>query len=192
MATEEARSAIDAGAGAAAGAAAPPPQPRRITLFGLIGLVLALALAAVALVQARQFALLKQTIVYQDDYVVLSIYQVEAEYLRLREHWLRSQFQDDAGSRQALQLRYEIWVSRVGLLRNERTARLMVGNADYAAPLHLIDGFIARKVELEPRAAKLYQSLVQESYAELSEGEVTITNVLTKLLRLSQLDNPLR
>ena len=46
---------------------------------------------------------------------------------------------------------------------------------------------IIRKVELEPRAAKLYQSLVQESYAELSEGEVTITNVLTKLLRLSQL-----
>ena len=46
---------------------------------------------------------------------------------------------------------------------------------------------IVRKVELEPRAVKLYQSLVQESYAELSDGEVTITNVLTKLLRLSQL-----
>ncbi len=46
---------------------------------------------------------------------------------------------------------------------------------------------IVRKVALEPRAVKLYQSLVQESYAELSEGEVTITNVLTKLLRLSQL-----
>lgn len=46
---------------------------------------------------------------------------------------------------------------------------------------------IIRKVELEPRAMKLYQSLVKESYAELSGGEVTITNVLTKLLRLSQL-----
>ena len=46
---------------------------------------------------------------------------------------------------------------------------------------------IVRRIALEPRAAKLYQSLVQESYAELSEGEVTITNVLTKLLRLSQL-----
>ena len=46
---------------------------------------------------------------------------------------------------------------------------------------------IVRKVELEPRAMKLYQSLVKESYAELSDGEVTITNVLTKLLRLSQL-----
>jgi SNF2 family DNA or RNA helicase len=46
---------------------------------------------------------------------------------------------------------------------------------------------IIRKVELEPRAMKLYRSLVKESYAELSDGEVTITNVLTKLLRLSQL-----
>ena len=46
---------------------------------------------------------------------------------------------------------------------------------------------IIRKVELEPGAMKLYQNLVKDSYAELSGGEVTITNVLTKLLRLSQL-----
>ena len=38
------------------------------------------------------------------------------------------------------------------------------------------------------RSAKmLYQSLLKDSYAELTRGEVTITNVLTKLLRLSQL-----
>jgi SNF2 family DNA or RNA helicase len=46
---------------------------------------------------------------------------------------------------------------------------------------------IIRKVELEPQAMKLYKDLVKDSYAELSKGEVTITNVLTKLLRLSQL-----
>jgi SNF2 family DNA or RNA helicase len=46
---------------------------------------------------------------------------------------------------------------------------------------------IIRKVELEPGAMRLYQNLVKDSYAELSSGEVTITNVLTKLLRLSQL-----
>ena len=46
---------------------------------------------------------------------------------------------------------------------------------------------IIRKVELEPQAMLLYRNLVKDSYAELSEGEVTITNVLTKLLRLSQL-----
>ena len=46
---------------------------------------------------------------------------------------------------------------------------------------------IIRFVELEPSAAKVYKDLVQESYAELTRGEVTVTNVLTRLLRLSQL-----
>jgi SNF2 family DNA or RNA helicase len=46
---------------------------------------------------------------------------------------------------------------------------------------------IIRNIELEEKAMRLYQSLVKESYAELSNAEVTITNVFTKLLRLSQL-----
>ena len=136
MATEDARSAVAGGA--------LRPRRRRLTLFGLMGLVLALVLAAVALVQARQLALLKQSVTYQDDYVVLSIYQVESEYLRLREQWVRAQYQGAALDRDALQLRYDIWVSRVGLLHNERTARLMVGNDDYVAPLRQMDAFIAR------------------------------------------------
>lgn len=46
---------------------------------------------------------------------------------------------------------------------------------------------IVRKVELEPAAAKIYKDLVKDSYAELGQSEVTVTNVLTRLLRLSQL-----
>jgi SNF2 family DNA or RNA helicase len=46
---------------------------------------------------------------------------------------------------------------------------------------------IVRRVELEPAAVKLYKDLVKESYAELGKSEVTVTNVLTRLLRLSQL-----
>ena len=46
---------------------------------------------------------------------------------------------------------------------------------------------IIRYAELEPAAAKVYRNLVKDSYAELSKGEVTVTNVLTRLLRLSQL-----
>lgn len=44
-----------------------------------------------------------------------------------------------------------------------------------------------RTVQLEPKAQKLYKQLEQESYAELANAEVTAVNVLTKLLRLSQL-----
>jgi SNF2 family DNA or RNA helicase len=46
---------------------------------------------------------------------------------------------------------------------------------------------IIRTVELEPKAAKLYRGLVKDSYAELGDGEITATNILTRLLRLSQL-----
>ena len=46
---------------------------------------------------------------------------------------------------------------------------------------------IVRYVELEKNAAKTYKDLVKNSYAELKKGEITTTNVLTKMLRLSQL-----
>ena len=44
-----------------------------------------------------------------------------------------------------------------------------------------------QRVDLEPAALRAYRQLVKDSYAELSEGSVTVTNVLTRLLRLSQL-----
>lgn len=46
---------------------------------------------------------------------------------------------------------------------------------------------VVRQVELEPAARNIYRSLVKESFAELASGEVTAPNVLTRLLRLSQL-----
>jgi len=46
---------------------------------------------------------------------------------------------------------------------------------------------IVRTVELEPAAMKIYKDLVKDSYAELGQSEVTVTNILTRLLRLSQL-----
>ena len=47
---------------------------------------------------------------------------------------------------------------------------------------------IVRSVELEPIAIKVYRDLVKESYADLgNDREVSATNILTRLLRLSQL-----
>lgn len=43
-----------------------------------------------------------------------------------------------------------------------------------------------RTVALEPKAMKIYRQLEKDSFAELKSGEVTAMNVLTKLLRLSQ------
>ncbi|MFR9059604.1 DEAD/DEAH box helicase [Eubacterium callanderi] len=46
---------------------------------------------------------------------------------------------------------------------------------------------VIRQIELEPAALRIYRGLVKESYAELASGEITATNILTRLLRLSQL-----
>jgi SNF2 family DNA or RNA helicase len=44
-----------------------------------------------------------------------------------------------------------------------------------------------RKVELEPKAMRVYGELQEDCYTELKDSEVTAANVLTKMLRLSQL-----
>ena len=46
---------------------------------------------------------------------------------------------------------------------------------------------IVRTVLLEPEARSLYYDMARDSMLQLGEGEVTATNVLTRLLRLSQL-----
>ena len=89
---------------AAEGAGSPVAQPaarpwplrrwRHGTLVSVIGLVLMLALAAVAYVQSRQFQLLNLSVQYQDDYLTVSLYQLETEYLRLRAAWKEAQDED--------------------------------------------------------------------------------------------------
>ena len=46
---------------------------------------------------------------------------------------------------------------------------------------------IIRSIALEDKAMKLYRQFVKDSFMELSKGEVTATNVLTRLLRLQQI-----
>jgi len=120
--------------------------------LGLVGFGLLVALLAVALVQARQFSLLRQAMKSGDDYAVLNIYQAEVEYLRLREAWRFSARTSaqlptqalDTNSQAELKLRYEIWVSRVQLLQADRPQRLIADNAEHRETLDTVQRFIAR------------------------------------------------
>lgn len=47
--------------------------------------------------------------------------------------------------------------------------------------------FLNRYVTLESSARHIYETVKKQSYTELSSGEITATNVLTKLMRLSQI-----
>ena len=117
--------------------------PHRLsTWFSVTGLLLLATLLVAAFVQVRQHALLTQTVQYQDDYLVLSLFQVQVEYLRLREQL--HQEVDQAASATGLQLRYDIFVSRISLLGSDRAQRLLATIDVSAQLLRNIDNFIRR------------------------------------------------
>lgn len=135
----------------------------RLSWLGLVGFGLVLALLAVALVQARQFALLRQTVQAGDDYGVLTIFQAETEYLRLREQWREAANEHVPMDVPALRLRYDIWVSRVDLLHTDKTNRLIRGDEEYRTTLSQAAGFIAaadRALGRQPEA-ELTRTFVQ-------------------------------
>lgn len=114
--------------------------PHRVSpWFSLAGLVLLATLLVAGFVQARQYALLKLTVDAQDDYLVISLYQVEIEYLRLREQLRKD---EDTPASTAVQLRYDIFVSRVGLLGSDRSQRLLAKSAAGPALLKAINDFV--------------------------------------------------
>jgi len=92
----------------------------RLSWLGLVGFGLVLALLAVALVQARQFALLRHAVQTGDDYSVLTIFQAETEYLRLRE---------------------QSWRLRLDGLTGAGMAKLREAEARERSALELIDRF---------------------------------------------------
>ncbi len=167
--------------------------------FGLTGLLLLATVLAAAFVQARQFALLNLTLQYQDDYQIISLHQTEMEYLRLREQ-LRQGL--DSPLTPQLQLRYDIFVSRVSLMGSDRARRLF-GHAngdaqDATSMLRDIDAFIRRadlylgsekRANFNPQAARslladletldepLHQTLLGASHrvaAQVTERQIQV------------------
>ena len=145
------------------------PSPRQKAGFswlGLIGFGLLLALLGVALVQARQFSLLKQAVRTGDDFVVLTVYQVEIEYLRLREIWRQSTTEYGPSTARDLKLRYDIWVSRVQLLDGARPQKLIAEHPEYRDTLLDMHRFIAladtalgEQPQMQPSASYLLDRL---------------------------------
>ncbi len=124
----------------------PSPQPAEPALrsgpwFGLIGLLVVVTLLAAVFVQVRQHALLNLSVQNQDDYLVIDLNQLEAEYLRLREQWRQHDLRPDLD---ALQLRYDIFVSRVSLLQTRAARRLMAGLPESAPVVREVEEFVRR------------------------------------------------
>ncbi|HSW23149.1 MAG TPA: hybrid sensor histidine kinase/response regulator, partial [Burkholderiaceae bacterium] len=131
MATQIDRRALSAGATPLSG------------WFIASGVVLIVSLLAAFFVQTRQQALLNQAVQGQDDYLVLNLSQLETEYLRLRERW-REAGVDPATAREQLQLRYDIFVSRISLLQTDRAQRVLSESPEYGTALRALRDFVDR------------------------------------------------
>ena len=145
------------------------PGPQRLSpWFGLIGLLLLATLLAAVFVQARQYTLLNQTVQFQDDYLVLNLQQMETEYLRLREQLRKDA---DLPGSTALQLRYDIFVSRVSLLDSDRARRLINHSSDDTMVMRAIDAF-TRRADRYLGSAPRGPLSVQAAHVMLAELEV--------------------
>jgi two-component system, sensor histidine kinase len=104
-----------------------PESQRRYVVAAALALLA--ALAAIGWTQWRQHQLLDSTVQYQDDYLQISLAQLQIEYLRLH-----GALQDAAHAavpdRDAVQLRYDIFVSRVDLLSSPRVQRVVPNSAE--------------------------------------------------------------
>lgn len=142
MATQDDRRVVEEPPGRAGSTQAAPASPLS-GWFVVTGAVLILTLLAAFFVQARQYALLNQAVKGQDDYLVLNLFQLETEYLRLRERW-RQAAGDPTRAREQLQLRYDIFVSRIGLLQTDRAQRVLSESPEYGAALRALRDFVDR------------------------------------------------
>ncbi len=124
--------------------AAQPAARSGLSGLALTGFALLVVLLAVVLVQARQFSLLRQSVQSAPEYTVMAVYQAEFEYQRLLQQWQAAVDERHPLDERALQLRYDIWVSRIALLQSGNVARLTSVHSEDGATLEQAQRFIAR------------------------------------------------
>jgi len=152
--------------------------PRQRALLAATIALLALALAGAAWIQARQYRLLDATAQYQDDYMQVSLNQLNAEFLRLRAA-VRAARTEAPIAREELQLRYDIFVSRVDLLAGTRAERLIAGRKDLEDAVASTRAFVehADRV-LGPTAAS---PLTAETLQQIEEEMATLDRPIPRL-----------
>jgi signal transduction histidine kinase/HPt (histidine-containing phosphotransfer) domain-containing protein len=116
-------------------------QPRRAWLVSLVA-VLAVVLLSIGYVQWRQFKALDAASRFQNDALGWSFSQLETEYLRLRNEMQRQADDPQRQDANQLQLRYDIFVSRIGLVDHERAGAIMRDQPIYRPAMAQVHAFV--------------------------------------------------
>ncbi|MFB9157283.1 ATP-binding protein [Chromobacterium violaceum] len=105
-----------------------------------IGIALSCVFAGVAYIQHRQSQILTNAVLYQDDNIIWAYFQLEAENLHLQTALHAAQH--DQMSPEDLQQRYDIFVSRVGIIRGGQYRRLLQDQPQFLLMQARLDAFI--------------------------------------------------
>ena len=115
---------------------------RRRLGLALVVATLAVVLLAVAYVQWRQYKLLDNTAQFQNDGLGWSFWQLETEHLRLRNEMQKALDESQPFDAASLQLRYDIFVSRIGLVDHARAQQMMLDEPIYGPALAKVQAFV--------------------------------------------------
>ncbi|WP_310462519.1 ATP-binding protein [Sphaerotilus sp.] len=101
------------------------PTTRVGRLMALMAVLLVAVFGGIGWLQTQSLALLNARVVYQGDNIVWSFFQLEAESLRLGQALQVAVARKEPIALDALNERYEIYVSRISLVEPERTRDVM-------------------------------------------------------------------
>lgn len=107
----------------------------------VISATLLLVFSAVLYIQFHQSRLLSNTLRMEEDNLAWSFFQLETESLRLREALLFELNQPEAIDRDKLQLRFDIFFSRFGVVMDGRGAALLASYEQFDSTVALLRVF---------------------------------------------------
>ncbi len=142
----------------------------------VIGLGLVLAFAGIAFVQYRQITLLSSQVRYEGDNLVWSFFQLESEYLLLRDHLRDTQRHPERDNSETVRFRYELFASRLPLVDPERTRAIVEIGAEHERTIAALRAFVARHDPL---------------LSEHARGPLTLPQVRAILAELDPLYDPI-
>ena len=176
-----------------------PAAPLRRRWLWLVGLSIALALIVAGVLQWRQYQLLDATAEFRNDALGWSFLQIETEQLRLRNRLQSALATPAADDRDVLQTRYDVFVSRIGLVDHERAAAIMRDEVRYAPAMDKLRAFVGSgdryfgpKATLPLTPDGLRSLLVQLDLLEAPLRELSLATSHVLSQRVSQRNDAVR
>jgi len=157
-------------------------RSRRFVLWmAALGFGLIFVVAPLTYVQYLQTDLLNRTQQYQNDSVIGFCYELEREYDRFRNALRDARLDPGPQSLDALSLRYDILVSRIGLLQNNPTVSVLEPLAPYREAILQLSDFVRQTDRVLPTGVRPH--LQDDTLTTLWQQSAPLGNTLVQLTR---------